>query len=251
MKHLLPLLTLALFVPSGHAQFRGNTNNSPFVEEKPSKTPQGNNTQLEHELPRWIGTLVEWIEMDSETANKLIRSHITTGDATAMRTEIDALMDADEATLLSTQYVTSMSGRLAKSRSNNEFTYPAEYEPPGSIVHPDPKTVLRNFSAACPNNFNTRPLGFTLEVEAVLGADVQIINLNIHTDWTVFTGRDYQIREGSTNEELADMWHPKFFTLQAETATVLQDNRPILLQSENSLSPGKTVMVFLQANILR
>ncbi|HRQ89986.1 MAG TPA: type II and III secretion system protein, partial [Bacteroidia bacterium] len=102
--------------------------------------------------------------------------------------------------LLLDAHVTTRPGQLAKMNQVREFIYPTEYDPPeipndfgrvplGNntflIIDTDP---IFPVTPATPTAFETRNLGYSIEVEPTVGADNKTITLNVLADFADFSG---------------------------------------------------------------
>lgn len=92
--------------------------------------------------------------------------------------------------LVTAPTVTVKPGHRARIESGIEFTYPVEYDPPEL---PQEVTVLSGggvfpVTPAHPTNFETRQLGFTLEVEPVISADGKMVSMTLNPEFSEFIG---------------------------------------------------------------
>ena len=252
------LLTATLLVSTSYAQL-GDAGGDPFtdraavlLERAKLQNGQSNDKKPSFDFTQ-IGIIAEWVKLDALVANRLLREQLTENNAAALRESVFALIEKKTASLLGTSYVKTSSGNTSSSTSVDEAIYPTEWEQPGLPKTGENKKENSAILAAAPTAFEMRPVGPTIEVAATIGAVENPVNISVNIDasWTIYEGRDYIGKEGSTNVELRDIWMPKFFVIQTSASVTLRDGEQILLAAKNAKEEGQTVFLFLQANILR
>lgn len=146
---------------------------------------------------------------------------------------IRALNQRKGADLMTAPSVVTRSGQRAKIEVIREFIYPTEYDPPeipqdfgsisttggglgGAIAGGQASTSSFPVTPANPTAFEMRPVGVTLEVDPVVGADGFTIELNIAPEVVEFEGF---INYGSPIQTAA------IDALGQPTTVVLTDNR--------------------------
>jgi len=84
------------------------------------------------ELPKQVGILVEYIQLDHGEANRLVTEHMETGNsnATALHEGLAKLITDEKAQRIATAYLVTRSGQRATIKSVVEHIYPTEYDPP-------------------------------------------------------------------------------------------------------------------------
>ncbi len=174
---------------------------------------------------------------------------------------IRALKQQKGADLMSAPSVVTRSGQRAKIEIIREFIYPTEYDPPeipqdfgssnlgggfgggGGIGGAITPTSVNSFpvTPANPTAFEMRPVGVTLEVDPVVGADGYTIELNIAPEVVEFEGF---INYGSPIQSGA------IDALGSPTTIVLTENRieqPVFssrkLQTAVTIWDGQTVAI--------
>jgi general secretion pathway protein D len=178
--------------------------------------------------------------------------------AQGLREELEAMLDAETATLAESSYIKTKSGQRAKVESIDEMIYPTEYDPPEI-----PQTVTLTEAqapgtAANPTAFDVRNVGTTLEVDPNISADAKTIDLNIAPEIIRFLGREYTL-EDREDLDLYDpkilsstIYQPKFHAMKHSTAVTVRDGDTILLCIHRpDDAPDKTMMVFLRADVVR
>jgi hypothetical protein len=217
----------------------------PFVKESAVEPT------VEEDLPKQIGILLEWIELDAREANKLVRKHAGRRGAAAMREEVEAMIDAETAVLFDTNYLVTRSGQRAKTESVNEIISPSEYDPseiPATLTLTDASVRA---TGANPTAFKMRPAGGTLEVDPVIGVYGSQIELNIAPEWVSFVRRNYVTAEDSPNLELKDIWLPEFYSMKVSTAVTLRSGVPELIAVMKPEKDGnRRMLLFVQADTM-
>ena len=146
-----------------------------------------------------IGLLVEWIQVDGEAAGKLLPRPTDEEDATALRAELEKLLDAGRAELVDSSYLITASGQRAMVESTREHIYASEADfggIPGTFAQDwkRPRTYAKyDVSPAAlglstlQSFFDIRNLGTSVEIEPTLAADGRI-EINIALERTRHTG---------------------------------------------------------------
>lgn len=193
--------------------------------------------QPEIEVCHQMGILLEYFQLDAKKANQLLRKYSPMGsDAKGLRDELDELIENDEAKLLETAYVIARSGQRAKVESIKEYIYPTKYESPevpttvGGIniaanengEKPAQTKIL--FSEPIPTDFEVRNVGITLEVDPVLSADGQIVDLNLAPEIITLLDTEYYVKPGKEDESTGttNIKMPVFYTMKNTTQITLQ-----------------------------
>ncbi len=177
-----------------------------------------------------LGMLFEYFEVDHRVANKLIREYSPkASNAQGLRDRLGAMVKDGEAALVETVWLRSRSGQRAKSESIRETIYPTEYDPPEIPntlgVVPNPVSVRMKpgdtgasahavlppvavdgspaknseilMTSATPTAFETRNVGTTVEVDAVLLDGGDLATISMAPELISFEGRDFYIRPES------------------------------------------------------
>ena len=158
--------------------------------------------------------LVECITLPHDEAITFVHQHMSAGDATPLRRELQKRIKSGHAEITASAMVTTRSGQRAKSQSIAEEIYPAEYDPgdfPQIVtgkLNGNPNFLVGVRGTA----FETRNAGITLEVDPVLGSD----------SWTVDLNLSYNNVEliGSTTygSGLSQLSQPVFYSQRISTA---------------------------------
>jgi hypothetical protein len=179
------------------------------------------------EMEKQLRIEVEWIEIDSATATKLLANQkpakdtrLFSADSGPLRKALQELIDKGEATLVESAMVSARSGQRAKVESILEFIYPTEWDP-AQLQHPEKdkggKTILVPPQATA---FETRNVGVTLEVDPVLGADELTIDLNLAPELVYLAGKEIWGSHRGKGVEV-EVETPSFYTVKTTTQITL------------------------------
>jgi len=217
-----------------------------------------------NDLPRQIRVQVEFIEMPHPSLTKLMKKPRTSANDTDLREACDKLIEKKEASVLETAIVNARPGQNATTESISELIYATEYEP-AEIPHTQNVKTEANDDAdvktpapitpPTATSFDTRKVGTTIEVEAMIGANDRIIDLRFSPTLVHLTGWETW-NEWHMESMTGEMKMPTFYVLRMTTGVTLVSGQP---QMVGVLSPkdekGNTdytrkVMVFVRADIL-
>jgi hypothetical protein len=93
--------------------------------------------------------------------------------------------------LLQQQFLTTTSGLKAETGTLRHFPYPTEYDPPEvstKVVVQGGNVLQGDFKKAEPTNFETKELGFDLEIEPTVDDSSRYADLNLAATWTTHAG---------------------------------------------------------------
>lgn len=215
------------------------------------------------EMEKQIRIEVEWIEVDSATATKLLAAQkpvkdtrYLSADSGPLRKTLQEMIDKGEATLVESTMVSARSGQRAKVESIHEFIYATEYDP-ASLQQPDKtggtKTILVPPQATA---FETRNVGVTLEVDPVLGADELTIDLNLAPELVYLTGMEtWGTHRGDGVEVEVKM--PSFYTVKTTTQITLIAGETYLMSTQTPRNldtgmtdPARKILNFVRADLV-
>tara|TARA_R110000850_G_scaffold204570_12_gene330793 strand:+ start:200 stop:976 length:777 start_codon:yes stop_codon:yes gene_type:complete len=129
-------------------------------------------------LPDGLVITVEFIEVElMDFSDWMLENPIMT-DATPLRREVQVWVKAGKGKIVESMTVHARSGQRAKVESVHEVIYPTEYDPPtGAATAQDGENVKLVPPSAVA--FETRNVGTTFEVDPVVGADGDVVDLNL------------------------------------------------------------------------
>jgi len=180
---------------------------------------------------------------------------------TTLRNKLIAQAKTGKAKLISNQSILARSGERAMSESIREFTYETEYEPAEGIPNKeeDPssssyKPMLAIFPPN-PTAFETRNLGTTIQVEPILGQDMEIIDLNIKPEIVKQVGY-HVFSEWVTESTKSKVQLPIFYSIRLNTSLTLKNAQFTLAGTYSPEIDGKSddskkILFFVKANVLK
>ncbi len=167
-------------------------------------------------LPRQVGLLVEYYEVDHTALPPLLREYQKEADATGLLKSVQELAVKGEARMVESTYVVTRSGQRAKIESIREFIYPTEWDPaelPQKLNGPiDRGAEIR--TPATPTAYEMRPVGNSFEVDPVIGADGVHLDINLAPELVEFHGMKDWGHDVSTTPA------PLFHSMKVQTAIV-------------------------------
>jgi hypothetical protein len=261
------LLFCALLIPVLSAQEA-----PPPSGDKPPEPVQAAKDPLaaDPEGRKVIQVQVEWIEISHEQLTKLLFMRPKgIADATGLRKEVQAQVDAGTGKILDTQIITGRSGEKATVESVHELVYPTAFEPaegPNSVTTSDkPEAVPNpeNFKSLAglltphtPTEFQTRNVGSTLEIEPGIDDTGTIVDLRFAPDLVWHTGDTvWQERKDILGNPLK-MEVPEFYSLRTASALMVKDGTYSLAavlspkDQEGHADLGRKVMMFVKCDVL-
>lgn len=246
-------LVVLLFLPLSAA---------PLPAQEVEFNPLGRDLPIA-ELEKQVRIEVEWIEVDSATATKLLSdlqplkdTPYHSANCAPLRKRLQEMIDKGEATLVESTMVSARSGQRAKVESIHEFIYPTDWDP-AQLLHPDKangaKTVL---VPPQPTAFETRNVGVTLEVDPVVGADQLTIDLNLAPELVYLAGKERWGIHRSKEVEV-EVKTPSFYTVKTTTQVTLIAGETYLMATltprdlETGMAdPRRKIFSFVKADLV-
>lgn len=122
------------------------------------------------------------ISLDRARAWEMLRQHGTDGEACLAR--LKTLLDAKEAVREHILTARTLAGTRTANQTGEEFVYGSEFNPPrADLKSPDDKKGQAGHSA-----FQTRPLGYRVEVEPVASDELAEVQSTLSFERTTHTG---------------------------------------------------------------
>lgn len=258
----LNLLTCLILPCLLHAQ-------EPAPRPAPEAFEKGNIGQAQDwdeppNAPRQVQVIVEFIEVPSVEATRLLYKEKLGKDGSKLREELQKSVDSQKADLYETMMIICRTGQKATVESIREVIYPTEYEEPalpGSFgpateKAPEQPKAPRSFPPV-PAAFETRNTGSTLEIEPTIGDDPAIIDLRLVPEIVFDTGvRKWNVRKDELgNESWLEM--PLFYSIRTNTSLSLADSMPQLLSvltpksADGTADPTHKMFVIVTADIVK
>lgn len=168
--------------------------------------------------------IYEMVEVSRSDFGEWLFSNKIDGDGTSLRKVAQKWVKAGRGTVLETTSVMARSGQRAKTESIREHIHPTGYEPPEI-----PNEVTLSVGAVVPltgvtpTAFHTKNLGTTLEVDPVLGADGETVDLNLAPEATELAGQTVWPTEDT--DPIFQTRQAKFYTQKITTQIRLKHGR--------------------------
>jgi hypothetical protein len=201
-----------------------------------------------------IQTQVEFIEVTQERYTALAAGNHTTGNDSALREELAAMVSKGEAEVVETMVCTARDCHTAKAESITEFIYPTEEEP----QELPPNTGSEGAADAAgpaPNAWDRRNLGSTLEVETVFYHDSGTVDMRFDAEmvrliknWIWF---EWHGKHGTCHIQT-----PVFYTLRCNQNVFLIPGQPLLASTvtpkgrDGMPDPTRKIMVFVKCDLV-
>jgi len=179
----------------------------PFVRKAATKAAPTNST------PKYASICYEAFSLDLADAAALYRQKLGDGKLYA---ELTARVAKGKAKQESFAVVRTKSGQRANLESISEFTYPTEFAPPVSGTPKSPTTPIG------PCAFETRNVGFSLDVEATISDGDDFVDLRLSPQTVTLADR-ISWGQGASQTEL-----PLFETQRVTTSLTLISGQPQL-----------------------
>jgi hypothetical protein len=181
-----------------------------------------------------IVTYYEWIEVDrSDFSDWLFRNTLESA-GTELRNEVQKWIEEDKAEVVKSTTLITRSGQRGRVESVDEFMYPTEYHPPNV---PNKVSLKEGAEApvepAAPTAYQTRDLGTTLELDAVLGVDSNSYSLNLSSEDSHLVRIDAWHHHADDPAQQAQM--PVFHSMRVNTQISGTDGKYVFL---GSATPG-------------
>jgi len=212
------------------------------------------------DAPRNIQVYTEMIEISALEYADIMTDQTISNDHTALRNKLIAQVKAGKATLISNQSLISRSGERATNESVRELIYQTEYEPSEPIVNveddedPSSKPMLTVIPPT-PTAFETRNTGTTLEVEAVMGADMKTIDILFNPEIVKQVGY-HEFSEWTTEFAKTKVQFPIFYTMRIAAGITVSDGQFTLVGTHSPEVDGKPdnskkLLIFVKASVLK
>ncbi|HEY1122618.1 MAG TPA: hypothetical protein VGE67_13490, partial [Haloferula sp.] len=140
----------------------------------PGPEPSGP-VDLVKDGPKFISVCFETFSVELPEATTLHRSQ---PNDTALYKELAARVAKGKAKREGFAVVRARSGNRAAMKATSEFTYPVSYLPAASPLGAQPSSAAST-TLPLPAAFETRDVGFTLEIEPTIGGEDEFIDLRI------------------------------------------------------------------------
>jgi hypothetical protein len=192
----------------------------------------------------------EWIALPHAEANRLIRNLTTKEEpGSAMHAAAQQLVASGKAKLLQHQLVNITSGQKAKTGTVRQFPYPTGFTSPKlptTVIVQGGNVIQGDFRKSAPTSLENKNLGFELEFDCVVSADLRHADLNVAATWT--THADDQL----WGEGLAEIRMPVFHrcSVFAQALTEHDQWKLVALLRPAVPGPGTAAQPFAEERVL-
>jgi len=200
--------------------------------------------------PRHVAVQLEVIQVDQSHVTELLSQPRDTIDATALREQLDALIEAANAKVIETSYAITRSGLRARTESVLENIYAVEFDPaevPQQVTGP----LKADDVVSTPvhgTTYEMRPEGTTLEVKPQIGQDGLSIDLSLAPEIV------HQLGTSAYGQEEAKVGLPVFRSQRGSTNISVISGNPALLgvhsvRNKDGTNSGRYTLVFVTATV--
>lgn len=215
--------------------------------------------------PLLIQVQVELIDLSHAKVTELLFDRSPTGNATALRKEVQELVKKGEAEVAETMICVTRPGQQAASASAREHIYPTEYEPaeiPNNVevdFGTDPeaaKDLSQLVTPATPTAFEMRNVGTNLEVHPTLEPDGEMISLKLAGEVVKHTGQSTWQKMKDTLGNENEIVMPLFYSVRLSTELACRDGLYVfggLLTpkgEDGEANFGRKLMVFAKCDVI-
>ncbi len=172
-------------------------------------------------LPSGVHVIVEFIEVEAMDFSDWLLENPLTSDATDLRKEVQVWVKAGNGKIIETMVVAARSGQRAKTEAIKEWIYPTEYDPPvPATIEAAGDKDYAEMIPANPTAFETRNVGFTLEVDPVIGND-GTIDLNLAPEVVIADEPSLHTTKLGDTESTVEM--PRFMASKVTTQVSIRN----------------------------
>ena len=204
--------------------------------------------------PTTIQTQVEFIEVTQERYTALLAGNHTTGNDGELRQQLAAMVTKGEAEVVETMVCIAKNCEKATVESITEFIYPTEFEPPEMPLIAGSKGV-DEATGPIPAAWDTRNLGSTLEVEAVLYEDTGAVDMRFAAE-VVRHVKNWVWYEWNGKHGASPAQMPVFTVLSCSQSVFVMPGQPLLAAALTPKGPdgmadaSRKIMVFVKCELI-
>jgi len=194
--------------------------------------------------------LLEYIQTDLATANKLLTEFGATENVAPLRDRLEKMIDAGEAELIETSYMRSRNGMRMNTESIREHIYPTEFDPPEIPQQLEATSTPPPVSTANPTAFDFRNVGTTAEIEMNVGPinpdqpQARSIHANIAPEIVRYLGEIVTVPDGPPEQRV--ITQPNFEIIKLTTTVSVDTGETSLLGLlKPSSAEGQRIFVLL------
>ena len=201
-----------------------------------------------------LQTQVEFIEVTQERYTALVAGNHTTGNDSALREELAAMVTKGEAEVVETLVCTARDCHTVTTESVTEFIYPVEFDPQELPPNADSKG-LEDAAGPAPAAWDQRNLGSTLEVETVFDHESGTVDLRFDAEMVRLI-KNWIWFEWNGKHGTCHIQTPVFYTLRCNQNVFLIPGQPLLASTltpkgqDGMPDPTRKVMVFVKCDLI-
>ena len=199
--------------------------------------------------------LLEYIQTDLVTANKLLSEFGANEDAKPLRKRLEGMIDEGTAQLIETCFMRTNNGLRMNIQSIREHIYPSEFDPPEIPQEMDRVSVSPPVTSANPTAFDYRDVGSSTEIDAQIGQiipefpELRSISLQIAPELVRYLGESVIVPNGQPEQRV--ITQPDFEVLRLQLGADITCGATSLLGMLNPKSAeGQRIFVLVSADNL-
>lgn len=201
-----------------------------------------------------IQTQVELIEVTQERYTAIVAGNHTTGNDSALREELAAMVTKGEAEVVETMVCATQHPHTARAESVTEFIYPTAYDPQELPPNADSEGS-EDAAGPAPSAWERRNLGSTLEVEVLFDHDSGTVDLWFDAE-VVRHVKNWIWFEWHGKRGTCHIQTPIFHTLSCKQSVFLIPGQPLLASTltpkgqDGMPDPSRKIMVFVKCDLV-
>ena len=207
---------------------------------------------------RQLDIRVDFIEVSADLAVQLSSEKEAPTTSSEGRTLRERLLEDGAGRLYASTSVITKSGQRATAQSASEVIYPTEFDPANGREEgaPEEPREISGVDVPTPTSFEMRPVGVTVEVDPVLGADGETIDLNLAPEIVELAGEDVAQEIPLGSRTLATIRQPRFYVMKVQTAVTVKAGGThwigtLTPRTEGGeLDPDRRILVLVTARVV-
>ncbi|MCB1227820.1 MAG: hypothetical protein KDK99_18525 [Verrucomicrobiales bacterium] len=209
---------------------------------------------LNPDSPKQLEIRVQFIEMTAENANTLLLADDLPTDTRGWSERLKTLLSSGQGTVAASATVITKSGQRASVESVDEHIYPTEFDTPNEDK--DSKNPSSSTGVPIPTTFEMRPVGVRLEVDPVLGADGETVDLNLAPEWIQYFGDKSQVQVPVAGSSVEAELQPRFYSIKTQTSVTLTNGGSALIgehlppDEEGVADSSRRILMFVSVRVI-
>ena len=209
--------------------------------------------------PVQLGIHVDFIEVSSDQATQLASNSEHPKSSTDGQALKKSLLSSDSARLYASTSVLTKSGQRATAQSVAEVIYATEFDPAKGRAEnaPEEPRDITGVDIPTPTSLEMRAVGITVEVDPVLGADGETIDLNLAPEIVEQIGEDVIQEIPLGSRTMTTIKQPRFYVMKVQTSITITDGGTQWIGTlqprtdEGVIDPDRRILVFVTARIIK